>query len=398
MPGGRSVRLSATDIRRDNVALICALLRDRGRLTRTELVRASGLARPTVTAIVRNLIDDGTVTEIGSAPALGVSGGRPGTLIQLEPTARIVAAVRLRGSDSEVILGDLAGRPLASRRAGRPPEARGATALVTAFGQQILDLVASRPDLGRLAAVAVSLPGSVDRTRGLWTLPARPGWRDVPVAEMIAAAVDAPVSVINVAAAALIGQLTDDPVQPSSAVLVFVGKGVGSAVTVNGRLVDGVTGSAGELGHCKLPGVDERCSCGKRGCVEAVTSAVYVRREYRRITGRRAPTSLSAMELAAEPDVAALLDGVAERLGLAASWLVNLINPDTVYLAGGSLTLDSQHFYDTFARALRKAAHAPDVDGLRIRHGEPDATAAGTLHLAAEMLPRHLRPVLSVVC
>ena len=74
-----------------------------------------------------------------------------------------------------------------------------------------------------------------------------------------------------------------------------------------------------------------------------------------------------------------------------------MINPDTVYLAGGSLTLDSQRFFDTFARALREATHAPNAEGLRILPGRPDATTAGTLHLAAEMLPRHLRPMLTVV-
>ena len=388
-----ATRLSTADIRAANVAAVCGLLRARGALTRAELVRESGLARPTVMAIVQRLLADGLVVESGVSP-VSATGGRPGSLLHFRPNARVIAAVRFVDGRVEVVLADAAGTVLASRVAPPVPEAGTWTALVASFAEQIRDLCGAHPDLGPLASVAVSLPGAVDRVRGLWTLPRRPGWHDLPLGDALTAELGVPVAVVNVVAAGLIGQLLREPSHAGSAALVYLGTGVGSAATVNGRLIDGATGSAGELGHCVLPGLDRRCRCGRRGCVEAVTAAPYLRREYRRRTGRAAPATLVEME---HDDAALdLLRTAADRLALATSWLVNIVNPAVVYFGGNAFTDGSTVFLDHFTRRLRTLAYGSNARDLTVLAACSDATVAGGLHLAAELLPDSLRPDLRV--
>ena len=207
-----------------------------------------------------------------------------------------------------------------------------------------------------------------------------------------------PATVVNTVAAALVGQISRQPEYAQSAALVYVGKGVGAAATVDRRLIEGATGSAGELGHCKLPGIDHQCACGRRGCVETVTSASFLRREYRRITGRPAPATLARMEAADQREVSEMLDTAAGQLGLAASWMVNVINPRAVFLGGNEFTENASRFLDRFAASLRAQAHRPNAEDLRVLAADADAGVAGAqVRAAREMLPEALKPTLRLV-
>src|SRR3954466_7173620 len=88
---------STSHVRSANVTTIAHLLRDRGAMSRAELVRASGLTKPTVMAIVKSLLGDGIAIESGTSPAAnGQSerGGRPGSLVWFNGEARTAVAAQ----------------------------------------------------------------------------------------------------------------------------------------------------------------------------------------------------------------------------------------------------------------------------------------------------------------
>src|SRR3954454_6258929 len=88
---------STSHVRSANVTTIARLLRDRGAMSRAELVRASGLTKPTVMAIVKSLLEDGIAIESGTSPAAdGQSerGGRPGSLVRFNSEAKTAVAAR----------------------------------------------------------------------------------------------------------------------------------------------------------------------------------------------------------------------------------------------------------------------------------------------------------------
>ncbi|BBA95590.1 putative ROK family transcriptional regulator [Actinacidiphila reveromycinica] len=392
-----AVRMSTADIREANVAAVCRTLRGHGGLTRAQVGRLTGLTRPTVMAVVQQLVAQGLVVEEGQLKAAS-GGGRPGTLLHFRSRARVVSAVRLRNARVEVTLADMAGNVLAHSLAPTAPEPGDWTDLVASFAGRIAELRDAHPDLGPLAAVAMTLPGSIDRARGRWTVVRVEGWSDLPAADALADAVGVPVGMVNVVAATLIGRLAQEPAPAQSAALVYVGHGVGSAATVGGRLIDGATGSAGELGHCVLPGVEALCRCGRRGCVESVTSVLHLRREFERITGRPAPPTLAGMEDSGDPAVLAMLELAARRLALAASWQVNIVNPEVVYFGGNPFTDGCTRFFGWFAEELRASAYRPNSAGLSVLPLSSGATLRGAIQVASELLPPFLRPELRLVC
>ncbi|MFF7331441.1 ROK family protein [Streptomyces sp. NPDC008150] len=392
-PTAVSERISTSDIREANVAALCTLLRENGDMTRADLGRASGLTRPTVMAVVKRLLAQGWVTEPGEI-RVPAGGGRPGSLLRFRAGARVLGAVRFRAGALETVLVDLTGTVVARSVAARPAEDAPWTALTEAVVRQLTELRAAHPEAGPLAALALGLPGSVDRVHGRWSRPRRDGWQDLPVGPRLSELLGVPVGVVNIVAAALIGSVTREPVPPASACLVYVGAGVGCATAVRGKLVDGATGSAGELGHCRLPGLTTVCRCGRVGCLETVTSAGHLRRQYSRLAGGDPGATLADIERHTGGGLPEVVDEAADRLALAASWLVNTINPAVVYLGGNPFTDASTLFVDRFAGALREYAYPPDADGLAVRAVNSEATLSGVVHVAGELLPPFLRPAL----
>jgi predicted NBD/HSP70 family sugar kinase len=102
------------------------------------------------------------------------------------------------------------------------------------------------------------------------------------------------------------------------------------------------------------------------------------------------------MEAASHPDVSRMLDVAAEQLGLAASWMVNIINPGVVFLGGNAFTENAPRFLDAFAASLHAHAHSPNAAGLRVLPADADASLAGTIQAACEMLPEALKPTLAL--
>jgi len=156
----------------------------------------------------------------------------------------------------------------------------------------------------RLEAIGVAAPGPVDRDSGVLRNPPNlPGWRDVPLAEVLAEAFGVPVRVENDANAAALaehrfgaGRGTDD------LVYLTMSTGVGGGVVSGGRLVTGAHGHAAELGHIAIVPNGLRCHCGLRGCLEAYVGGQAWSKRLRRV----APASGPVIELAG---------GVRERIG-----------------------------------------------------------------------------------
>ncbi len=183
------------------------------------------------------------------------------------------------------------------------------------------------------------------------------GWRDVAFGALLERAVGLPVRVANDLSAAAWGEQRFGAARGlSDAVLVFVGSGVGSGLILGGRLHEGATGVAGELGHVRVrpirPGTRERrCGCGAIGCLEAYASgmnlAARVREELAAgeasaireiVQGDLGRVSASVVDVAwarGDPYARALWEEAAELLGTAIANVVTLLNPARVILGGG---------------------------------------------------------------
>lgn len=121
---------------------------------------------------------------------------------------------------------------------------------------------------------------------------------------------------------------------------VIAGTGVGGGIVVDGRVIGGAHGVAGEWGHIPLPGLtdaereDSRaCYCGKRDCLETWCSGPFVEREFERLTGRALP--LAAIAASDGADEHAAIARLADRLARGLATVVNILDPDVIVLGGG---------------------------------------------------------------
>lgn len=152
---------------------------------------------------------------------------------------------------------------------------------------------------------------------------------------------DVPVVLSNDANAAAFGEMVYGGAKGMQHFIMFtLGTGVGSGIVVDGRLVHGSTGGAGELGHNILIPNGRQCSCGRKGCLETYTSARGIVQTYCELKGVPVTSDINSKmigDLANRGDPIALKtwEVVADQLGLAMANSVTFSAPEAIFLMGG---------------------------------------------------------------
>ena len=198
--------------------------------------------------------------------------------------------------DDQVVLGiDVGGTSIKGAIAGPDSilRARLTTPTPVADGvEAVLDaIVEMAGDLRTMAgvtpsAVGLAVPGLVDRAAGIARHSTNIGWRDLPIRSLVANRLGLPVVIDHdVRAAALAEVHSRTAADRSSLLLVSIGTGLATALVVDGAVVAGSGGQAGESGHVPVYPDGELCACGQRGCAEAYASAAAVARRYAVRTG-----------------------------------------------------------------------------------------------------------------
>jgi glucokinase len=206
----------------------------------------------------------------------------------------------------------------------------------------------------RLEAVGVGLPGLVDvgsgKAKFLPNMPTH--WCDVPVANMLSSALGCSVRILNDARCATLGEWRFGAGQGARTFALFtLGTGVGGGLVIEGRLLLGPLGAAGELGHQTLVPNGPRCGCGNRGCLEALASGPALAAAGTRLVraglaprlqamASEEPLGVTAERMALAADagdtlVAEAIEDCAVWLGIGIANVVTMIHPERVVLGGG---------------------------------------------------------------
>ena len=117
---------------------------------------------------------------------------------------------------------------------------------------------------------------------------------------------------------------------------LILGTGVGGGIVVNGRVLDGLHGIAGEWGHNPICGETTPCYCGRKGCVETVLAGPSLERFYRECTGVsiRLP-EIVARSRGGEDAAVRTLDRLVSKFGEAIAAVTNILDPDAIVIGGG---------------------------------------------------------------
>jgi len=247
---------------------------------------------------------------------------------------------------------------------------------------------ASVQSLPEPIGVSVSSPGPLDPWRGVVLMaPNLSGWRDVPVAERLGAALDLPIFLERDTNVAVIGEWRFGAAAGvRNAIYITVSTGVGGGIIVDGRPLVGPSGTAGEVGHVVVELDGPRCGCGGIGHVEAIASGTALARDGAALAAADPQSILARMANGAEVDAelvaraaeagdaacVALLERAFVAIGALCASLVNLFDPDVIVI-GGSIAEHHPRLFEVVRVELERRALDVLVDRARI---EPAALGA----------------------
>ena len=321
-----------------------------GPVSRADVSRRTGLSSAAVTKAVRPLIDAGYLVELpDSRVEPGI--GRPASPLQVRADRGFFGGVKLTGDELIGVVTDLQARTKAVSRLALPSQR--VDDVVETVRDAVGGLLAQAPHFGaRARAIGVAISGDVDGQIGLVRYSPFLGWRDVELARLIRAATGLATVVENdVRALTLAEQWFGAGVGLSSFALVTVGAGIGCGLYVNGAVVSGAHGVAGEIGHLPVDPDGPPCHCGSRGCVEALASERAIIDQVCAATGVQGIGIDDAIELARSGERAArqVFSRAGRTIGLALASVANLLGPERIIISGEGLAA-----YDLFEDQMRE--------------------------------------------
>jgi predicted NBD/HSP70 family sugar kinase len=245
-------------------------------------------------------------------------------------------------------------------------------------GEKALELVFKLIDqllkkkIKPIVGIGIGTPGLVNTREGVVVNAVNLDWRDLPLGQMLEKKYKLPVSVLNDSQATAIGEFVYGGEYASDANLIVINMkhGIGSGILINGRLFQGDGGGAGEIGHVVVQGNNELCSCGKRGCLETISSA-------RAVLNKLKLNSLDQARIAYESgnrNTVKVVNGAAYHLGMVLANLIGTLNIHRIVLTG-DMTQFGPGWLDAVSEAMRNAVLARMSEETRIELGALDYRA-----------------------
>ena len=371
MSGGRSLGARAL------LALIST-----GPMGRGDLAERLGLSAATTTRTVRPLIEAGLIEE--QPPAEVAGPGRPTRLLAVVPSCATVAGIKLTDGRLYAVLTDPLGQVLVRDSQPLPQtDVRSVTALIASVVAQLARRCGRRPD-----AIGISLGAAVVGRRTV-VVASFLGWRDVPLAAMVAEATGLPcVAANDVRAFAYAEAWFGAGRGKDPFALVTLGAGIGCGIVVDGEIVSGAQGAAGSVGHLPVDPSGPSCEIGHPGCARALASTSAILRAA--AEHLECGAEELSLDLLLSPDMRRNrgVDGVLRRVALAVGRVVGMlvayVDPELVVVSGEGVAVVEAYreVFEAEVGALRHWAAAPVP--VLLRPFEFDEWARGAAALALE--------------
>jgi predicted NBD/HSP70 family sugar kinase len=321
---------ASSEVVRDiNRRIILNLIRTRQPISRADLARLSGLQRSTVSLIVEELIKEHWVLE---GPTGRLPRGRRPTFLRLNDE-RVIIGVVVRPTQTMFALADVNGKFISQQTMKTPADPKEAIAAIVAGIRPLMESGQGK----KIEGIGISLPGRVDHRTGNLLFAPNLGWHNLDLRTPISAATGLEVELENAANACVLAAVWFDRMEAfRNLVAVTVSEGIGVGILMNGQLVRGFHGMAGEFGHVPLDPKGPMCSCGSRGCWEVYGSNRAALRFYNESAPARGLTFPDLLSLAdqGDPKAAQALDTMALYLGRGLRMVVAGLAPERIIIVG----------------------------------------------------------------
>jgi predicted NBD/HSP70 family sugar kinase len=325
------MQAASSEVVRDiNRRIVLNLIRTRHPISRADLARLCGLQRSTISLIVEQLIDEHWVVE---GPTGRLPRGRRPTFLRLNDE-RVIIGVDIRPIQTTVALADANGKFTFREVLATPSDPEPAVAELIQCIRRIIDSCRVK----KIEGIGISLPGRFDHRSDRLVFAPNLKWRDFDIRNPIIEATGLEVELENAANACVLATVWFDHVEEGrNLVVVTVSEGIGTGILVNGQLVRGLNGMAGEFGHVPLDSKGPVCGCGSRGCWEVFASNRAALRYY--LEAGSAASGLSFTDLLSLADqgdtrAAKALETMAHYLGRGMRMIVAGLAPERIVVVG----------------------------------------------------------------
>jgi predicted NBD/HSP70 family sugar kinase/biotin operon repressor len=318
--------------------VVLHLLREHGLISNAQLARLSGLGKATISRAVKELRDAGLIVPAqGSTLRNGQNAGRPATGLQLNPDSGLCIGVAFGPQHVGVILGDVSHAIISHEVVPMPLDYLHEQGVETV--RTMIEGVLSGNSYGwdRVLGIGVAVGAPVDpRTGRVIRSSLIPSWSGVAVRDLFQMEPPVPVFVDNASNCAALAELMWGSLRGcKNALFIHVDHGLGGAVIIDGNILRGHAGGAGEIGHVTFDPHGPLCRCGNRGCYELYASLPALRRQLATVVDDG--TSFDGVvELARNGDVGVqrVLNDIGEIVGRLAAFVGNVLNPELVIIGG----------------------------------------------------------------
>ena len=346
-------------MRESNRLLILNYVREHGPIARAAIARATGLSATTVSTIIDALLQEGFVNE-GIMQKAVASSGRRVVPVHFNAAVGYILGIALGRNHLTMLLCDLSAS-VVGRSSFPFDTGRGAAVCLPLLATALRAFVSEQGIAwNRIVGVGLGMPGPIDPyLQGPVTPPRMPGWHNVNVRDLLSQELAIPVYLDNNANLGALGESRYGAGQGASNMIYLqLGAGIGGGLIMDGKLYRGSTGGAGEIGHMTVEPQGPLCSCGKRGCLEALAGAVAIVEEARQreSVSQDTHTPTIAPEPASEitnitqvvqeaqegnAACAGALEYAGISIGIALANMMNVLNPSLILLDGSSMRAGS---------------------------------------------------------
>lgn len=336
------------------LALVFKTLWSAGPLSRADLSERTSLAFPTVSRAVKELADEGYLQVVQE---LESSGGRRPSLLGINPTSAYAMGIDVGGSKLAGALLDLHANVHATHSIELPGKGKTAVgAAIAELARAVLDQAAVPPE--KVLGMGVGVSGSIDRSTQRIISASNLDIEDWDVVSDLTQRLQMPVVIENDANTAALGELHFGTGQLSQHLaFVSVGTGIGLGLILFGQPFHGASGQAGELGHTPVLEDGPQCTCGRRGCLEAIAGAWALAREFaaqaalpQEVTAKVVFSYARAGDLHARR----VVDRAAKFLGFSVAGLVNTLGVYRIAMGGGIIQNEPDFFHAVRRYALEQ--------------------------------------------
>jgi len=362
-------------MRRRNLSRVMHSVATEGPLSRATVAQRIGLTRAAVSTLVDELIRSGLIEELG--PQRPGRVGRPGSALVVSRRGPAGVGAEVGVDHLAVCAVDLSGevRARAVRRVAN--RGRAAGPVLNELSVLVREVAARAEREGlRPAGLAVAVPGLV--ARGTHTVVRAPNldWHHTDISALLPT--DLPLHVDNEANFGALAELWLGEGTPADFLHVSAEIGIGAALVVDGGLLRGTRGFAGELGHVPVRPEGPACPCGGRGCLEQYAGEEAVLRAAGLGPGEDRVGLLAERAAAGDKEARRALRGAGAALGIALTGAVNLLDPRAVVL-GGALSRLAPWLLPALERELTRRTATP-ADGVVVSRLGPDGPLLGAAH------------------